>query len=56
MNRLSIDIDLTYIYFDKRDEAYHKIKEALRRISTALIQAGFSAVIQGSKEEKKKRR
>lgn len=36
MPRLSVDIDLTYLPFDKRDEALRGIAEALRRIKARL--------------------
>lgn len=53
MPRLSVDIDLTYVDFDDRDTTYRKINEALGRIASSLARSGFSAIIQGNRDEKK---
>ena len=53
MPRLSVDIDLAYIYFDDRATAYQRINESLVFLIEALSQAGFSAHIQGNGLEKK---
>lgn len=51
--RLSVDIDLTYLGFETRDDACKNINLALERISKSLKNAGYSAVIQGNNIEKK---
>ena len=50
--RLSVDIDLTYVYFDSRDVAYAKINEALERIDNNLQELGYKSFIRGDKEKK----
>jgi len=50
--RLSVDIDLAYIYFDTRDEAYKNINNALERINSRLNKTGYKAFIRGSLEKK----
>lgn len=50
--RLSVDIDLAYIYFDTRDEAYKNINNALERINSRLNKTGCKAFIRGSLEKK----
>lgn len=51
--RLSIDIDLTYLGFETRDDACKNINLALERISKNLKNVGYNAVIQGNNIEKK---
>ncbi len=51
--RLSVDIDLTYLGFETRDDACKNINLALERISKSLKSAGYSTVIQGNNIEKK---
>ena len=51
--RLSVDIDLTYLGFETRDDACKNINLALERILKSLKDAGYSAVIQGNNIEKK---
>lgn len=50
--RLSVDIDLTYIYFDSRNVAYTKINEALERINNNLQTLGYKSFVRGDKEKK----
>lgn len=50
--RLSVDIDLTYINFDKREIAYPKINSALERINLNLNKRGFKSFIRGENEKK----
>ena len=51
--RLSVDIDLTYLGFEKRDIAIDNIKSALNRIVDRLKAKGYTAKIQGNGVEKK---
>lgn len=50
--RLSVDIDLTYINFDKREIAYSKINSALERINDNLNKKGYKSFIRGVEEKK----
>lgn len=50
--RLSVDIDLTYIYFDSRDIAYTKINDTLDRINNHLQELGYKSFVRGDKEKK----
>ncbi|MDR1907523.1 MAG: nucleotidyl transferase AbiEii/AbiGii toxin family protein [Holosporales bacterium] len=45
MPRLSVDIDLQYIYVDDRQSAFANINGALERIVTALQKIGFIATL-----------
>ena len=51
--RLSVDIDLTFLGFEKRDIAIDNIKSALNRIVDRLKAKGYTAKIQGNGVEKK---
>ena len=46
--RLSVDIDLTYLPMNGRDEAIAEINDALGRIATRLRKAGVSTRVTGS--------
>ncbi len=50
--RLSVDIDLSYVLFDKREIAYKNINSALKNISHNLAGVGIKSVLMG-KENKK---
>ena len=50
--RLSVDIDLTYIDFCPRTEAYKNIDEALDRINKNLNSVGYKSFIRGETEKK----
>lgn len=52
--RISVDIDLTYIYFNDRNTAYKEINEALERIKDKLNSVGFNTVFKESSKEEKK--
>jgi Domain of unknown function (DUF1814). len=51
--RLSVDLDLSYIPIDEHTEACKNINSALERITDVLRGAGFQALLQGYKDEKK---
>lgn len=53
LSRLSVDIDLTYLGFEVRDDAYKNINLALERIAKSLNTTGYKATIQGNNIEKK---
>lgn len=48
--RLSVDIDLTYLGFEGRDEAFKNINDGLARIVIRLEKAGIKATILKNKE------
>ena len=50
--RLSVDIDLTYIDFCPREEAYKNIDNALERINKNLNSVGYKSFIRGNTEKK----
>ncbi len=50
--RLSVDIDLTYINFDVRDDAYKNINDSLEKINKKLQTLGYKSFIRGDKEKK----
>jgi predicted nucleotidyltransferase component of viral defense system len=52
MPRLSIDIDLAYIFFDDRAMAVSNIDAALSRIAESLASHGLTATIQGRAEKR----
>ncbi len=50
--RLSVDIDLSYILFDKRDVAYKNINSSLGKISRNLKNIGIKSVLMGQENKK----
>lgn len=52
MPRISVDIDLDYILFDKREEAYKNINSAMIRISNNLNKKGYKTFFKGNPELK----
>jgi len=48
MPRISVDIDLDYILFDKREEAYKNINSAMIRISNNLNKKGYKTFFKGN--------
>lgn len=50
--RLSVDIDLTYVEFYPRTEAYKNIDDALDRINKNLNSVGYKSFIRGKAEKK----
>jgi len=52
MPRLSIDIDLAYVFFDDRATAVSNIDAALSRIAESLASHGLTATVQGRAEKK----
>ena len=54
MPRISVDIDLTYVYFNDRNTAYKEINEALGRIKDKLNSIGFNTIFKESSKEEKK--
>ena len=50
--RLSVDIDLTYVEFYPRTEAYRNIDDALDRINKKLNSVGYKSFIRGETEKK----
>ena len=50
--RLSVDIDLTYIDFCPREEAYKNIDSALNSINKKLNSVGYKSFIRGNSEKK----
>ena len=53
LQRLSVDIDLTYIGFENRNIACQNINDAFKRIADSLNIKGYMANIQGNNIEKK---
>jgi len=53
MPRLSVDIDLSYLGFESRNEACKNINNALSSIVQNLKNSGLRANIQGNNPEKK---
>ena len=52
MPRISVDIDLDYILFDKREKAYQNINESMYRIAEVLNKKGYKTFFKGNLELK----
>lgn len=52
MPRISVDIDLSYILFDKRESAYENINNSMNRISNKLNKKGYKTFFKGVNELK----
>ena len=50
--RLSVDLDLVYLYIEDREKSYEKINIALKRILENLLEFSYEAVLQGKSEKK----
>ena len=50
--RLSVDIDLSYILFDKRDKAYENINISLLNIADNLNRIGIKSILTGQENKK----
>lgn len=51
--RLSVDLDLTYIFIAPRDISYQKINQTLMNICASIQKIGYSCRMQGVHDEKK---